>query len=77
VSSPNPDFKSAFAAATKERAEAFLTLAPPLMERIKAMGIEKTGKTVKRIADQLSTELGHSTDPQYGKPVGKRLRLVK
>ena len=24
-------------------------------ERIKAMGIEKTGKTVKRIADQLST----------------------
>lgn len=46
-------------------------------ERIKAMGIEKKGKTVKRIADQLSTELGHSTDPQYGKPVGKRLRWVK
>jgi len=42
-------------------------------ERIRAMGIEKTGKTVKRIADQLSTQLGHSTDLQYGKPVGKRL----
>ncbi len=46
-------------------------------ERIKAMGIEKTGKTVKRIADQLSAELGHSTDRPYAKPVGKRLRLVK
>jgi len=46
-------------------------------ERIKALGIEKTGKTVKRIADQLSRQLGHSTDPQYGRPVGKRLRLVK
>ena len=31
VHSPNPDFKGAFAAATKERAEAFLTLPPPLM----------------------------------------------
>jgi DNA-binding IclR family transcriptional regulator len=46
-------------------------------ERIKAMGIEKTGKAVKRIADQLSAELGHSTDRPYAKPVGKRLRLVK
>jgi len=46
-------------------------------ERIKAMGIEKMGKTVKRIADQLSTELGHSTDLQYGRAGGKRLRLVK
>ena len=46
-------------------------------ERIKALGIEKTGKTVKRIADQLSRQLGHSTDPQHGRPVGKRLRLVK
>ena len=31
VRSPNPDFKGAFAAATKGRAEAFLTLSPPLM----------------------------------------------
>jgi len=46
-------------------------------ERIKAMAIEKTGKTIKRIADQLSMELERSTDAQYGKPVGKRLRLVK
>jgi DNA-binding IclR family transcriptional regulator len=46
-------------------------------ERIKAMGIEKIGKTVKKIADQLSTELGHSTDLQYERPNGKRLRLVK
>jgi DNA-binding IclR family transcriptional regulator len=46
-------------------------------ERIKAMGIEKIGKTVKRIADQLSTELGHSTGLQYERPSGKRLRLVK
>ena len=42
-----------------------------------AVFIEKTGKTVKRIADQLSAELGHSTDRPYAKPVGKRLRLVK
>jgi hypothetical protein len=41
------------------------------------MGIEKTGKTVKRIADQLSRQLGQSTDPQHGRPNGKRLRLVK
>jgi DNA-binding IclR family transcriptional regulator len=46
-------------------------------ERIKAMGIEKVGKTVKRIADQLSTELGHSTALQVERPGGKRLRLVK
>ena len=46
-------------------------------ERTKAMAIEKTGKTIKRIADQLSMELERSTDAQYGKPVGKRLRLVK
>jgi DNA-binding IclR family transcriptional regulator len=44
---------------------------------IKAKGIEKTGKSVKRIADQLSMELGHSTDRQYGRAIGKRLRLVK
>ena len=44
-------------------------------ERIKAMGIEKTGKTVKRIADQLSTKLGYST--QYRKSFGKGLQLVK
>ncbi|MBI3001523.1 MAG: ABC transporter substrate-binding protein [Deltaproteobacteria bacterium] len=31
VRSPNPDFKGAFAAATKGRAEAFLTLSPPLI----------------------------------------------
>jgi len=31
VHSPNPDFKGAFAAAKKQRAEAFLTLPPPLM----------------------------------------------
>ena len=31
VRSPNPDFKGAFAAATKGRADAFLTLSPPLM----------------------------------------------
>ena len=31
VSSPNPGFKGAFAAAAKGRADAFLTLAPPLM----------------------------------------------
>jgi putative ABC transport system substrate-binding protein len=31
VRSPNPDFKGAFAAATKARADGFLTLAPPLM----------------------------------------------
>jgi DNA-binding IclR family transcriptional regulator len=46
-------------------------------ERIKAMGIEKTGKTVKRIADQLSSELGYSKSSQYLRPVGKRLQLVK
>jgi DNA-binding IclR family transcriptional regulator len=46
-------------------------------ERIKTMGIEKTGKTVKRIADQLSTELGHSINPQSGRAVSKGLRLVK
>jgi len=31
VRSPKPDFKGAFAAATKKRADAFLTLPPPLM----------------------------------------------
>jgi len=31
VRSPNPDFKGVFAAATKARADAFLTLPPPLM----------------------------------------------
>jgi putative ABC transport system substrate-binding protein len=31
VRSPNPDFKGAFAAASKGRADDFLTLAPPLM----------------------------------------------
>ena len=31
VRSPNPDFKGAFGAATKGRADAFLTLTPPLM----------------------------------------------
>jgi len=31
VRSPNPNFKGAFAAATKARADAFLTLPPPLM----------------------------------------------
>jgi putative ABC transport system substrate-binding protein len=31
VRSPNPDFKGAFAAATKGRVDAFLTLSPPLM----------------------------------------------
>jgi len=31
VSSPNPDFKGAFGAATKGRADAFLTLSPPLL----------------------------------------------
>ena len=31
VRSPNPDFKGAFTAATKARADAFLTLTPPLM----------------------------------------------
>jgi putative ABC transport system substrate-binding protein len=31
VRSPKPDFKGAFAAATKARADAFLTLPPPLM----------------------------------------------
>ena len=46
-------------------------------DRIKAKGIEKIGKTVKRIADQLSAELGHSTEPEYGRTVGKRLQLVK
>ena len=46
-------------------------------ERIKAMGIEKIGKTVKRIADQLSTDLGHSTDLHVERAGGKRLRLVK
>jgi IclR family KDG regulon transcriptional repressor len=46
-------------------------------ERIRAMGIEKTGKTVKRIADQLSTELGHSINPQCGRPISKGLRLAK
>jgi|SRR5215471_1191018 len=46
-------------------------------ERLKAMGIEKVGKTVKRVADQLSTELGHSTDLQVERAGGKRLRLVK
>jgi IclR family transcriptional regulator, KDG regulon repressor len=46
-------------------------------ERIKVMGIEKTGKTVKRIADQLSTKLGCSTDAEYAKSFGRRLRLVK
>jgi DNA-binding IclR family transcriptional regulator len=46
-------------------------------ERIRTMGIEKAGKTIKRIADQLSTELGHSINPQYGRAVSKGLRLVK
>jgi DNA-binding IclR family transcriptional regulator len=46
-------------------------------ERIKAMGVEKTGRTVKRIADQLSTELGYSKNPQSERSVSKRLRLVK
>lgn len=27
------------------------------------MGIEKTGKTVRRIADRLSTQLGYSKKP--------------
>ena len=31
IHSPNPDFKKAFAVATKEGAEGFLTLPPPLM----------------------------------------------
>jgi hypothetical protein len=41
------------------------------------MRIEKTGKTVKRIADQLSTQLGDSKTPQDGRSANKRLRLVK
>jgi DNA-binding IclR family transcriptional regulator len=45
-------------------------------ERIKAMGIEKTGKTIKRIADQLSMTFGYS-GAQYVRSAGKRLRLVK
>jgi IclR family KDG regulon transcriptional repressor len=46
-------------------------------ERMKAAGIEKTGKIVKRITDQFSAELEYSRSPQPMRSVGKRLRLVK
>lgn len=45
-------------------------------ERIRTTGVEKTGKTVKRIADRLSTELGYSSSLQSARPVNKRLRMV-
>jgi DNA-binding IclR family transcriptional regulator len=45
-------------------------------ERIRASGIEKTGKTVKRIADQLAMDLRHSTKLSGKAPI-PRIRLVK
>jgi DNA-binding IclR family transcriptional regulator len=46
-------------------------------ERIKATGVEKIGRSVRRIADQLSTELGCSKSLQNERSVAKRLRMVK
>lgn len=46
-------------------------------ERIEAAGIEKMGKTVKRLADRLSAELGYSQSPQSVRPVSRRMRMVK
>lgn len=46
-------------------------------ERIQAAGVAKMGKTVKRLADRLSTELGYSQSAQSVRPVNKRLRMVK
>ncbi len=46
-------------------------------ERIRANGIEKTGKIVKKLAEGLSTTVGYSKGPQNGDASGKRLRMVK
>lgn len=46
-------------------------------ERIKATGVEKIGRSVKRIADELSAELGCSKNLQSERPVTKRLRMVE
>jgi IclR family transcriptional regulator, KDG regulon repressor len=46
-------------------------------ERIKANGIERTGKIVKKFAERLSTTLGYSTGTQSSDANGKRLRMVK
>jgi DNA-binding IclR family transcriptional regulator len=43
-------------------------------ERIKETGIEKLGKIVRRIAAQLSFDLGESNS---GRPAAARLRMVK
>jgi IclR family transcriptional regulator, KDG regulon repressor len=45
-------------------------------ERIQAAGVAKIGKTVKRLADRLSTELGYSQNAQGAGRISKRLRRV-
>jgi DNA-binding IclR family transcriptional regulator len=42
-------------------------------ERIQAAGVERVGKTVKRLAERLSTELGYSQNGQSVGRVNKRL----
>ena len=46
-------------------------------ERIQAAGVVKIGKTVKRLAERLSTELGYSQNGQSIGRVSKRLRTVE
>jgi IclR family acetate operon transcriptional repressor len=46
-------------------------------ERIKANGIERTGKIVKKFAERLSTTVGYSRGTQSSDASGKRLRMVK
>jgi IclR family transcriptional regulator, KDG regulon repressor len=46
-------------------------------ERIRANGIERTGKIVKKFAERLSSTLGYSKGPQRSDSSGKRLRMVK
>jgi DNA-binding IclR family transcriptional regulator len=46
-------------------------------ERIRATSIQKTGKTVKKIAERLSEELGYSQKPARLPEIGKGLRTVK
>jgi DNA-binding IclR family transcriptional regulator len=46
-------------------------------ERIRATGIQKTGKTVKKIAERLSEELGYSQKPARLQEIAKGLRTVK
>jgi putative ABC transport system substrate-binding protein len=54
IRSPNPDFKGAFAAASKGRADGFLTLAPPLMAFHQKEIVELVAKS--RAAGDISRE---------------------